>query len=150
NGRLAQSRRYFNRLSAEDLAKLGDAISAPAAPQVNTNDQRSYFVYDDDGRQRYTLQATIATVWAIAENRFDANGNIVETRRYDKLLPEERLNAIDTSASPGISVAETQAELITLGYSDDDSVLAKTRRTRFAYDANNRLRFTVDALGSVS
>ena len=150
NGRVVQSRRYFNRLSAEDLAKLGDAISAPVTPQVNTNDQRSYFVYDNDGRQRYTLQANIGTSWTIAENRFDANGNIVETRRYDKFLPEARLNAIDTSTSPGISVAETQAELITLGYSDADSALAKTQRTRFAYDANNRLRFTVDALGSVS
>ena len=150
NGRVVQSRRYFNRLSAEDLAKLGDAISAPVTPQVNTNDQRSYFVYDNDGRQRYTLQANIGTSWAIAENRFDANGNVVETRRYDKFLLEARLDAIDTSASPGISVAETQAELITLGYSDADSALAKTQRTRFAYDANNRLRFTVDALGSVS
>lgn len=147
---MVQSRRYFNRLSAEDLAKLGDAISAPVTPQVNTNDQRSHFVYDNDGRQRYTLQANIETSWTIAENRFDANGNIVETRRYDKFLLEARLNAIDTSASPGISVAETQAELITLGYSDADSALAKTQRTRFAYDANNRLRFTVDALGSVS
>jgi YD repeat-containing protein len=150
NGRVAQSRRYVNRLKTEDLAKLGDAITAPVTLQVNTTDQRSYFVYDNDGRQRYTLQANIGTSWTIAENRFDANGNIVETRRYDKFLPEARLNAIDTSTSPGISVAETQAELITLGYSDADSALAKTQRTRSAYDANNRLRFTVDALGSVS
>lgn len=150
NGRVVQSRRYLNRLSAEDLTTLGDAISAPVTPQVTTSDQRSYFVYDNDGRQRYTLQANIETSWAITENRFDANGNIVETRRYDKFLPEARLTAIDTSTSPGISAAETQAELITLGYSDADSALAKTQRTRFAYDANNRLRFTVDALGSVS
>ncbi|WP_187426872.1 putative Ig domain-containing protein [Nitrosomonas communis] len=150
NGRLAQSRRYFNRLSAEDLAKLGDVISAPVTPQVNTRDQRSYFVYDNDGRSRYTLQAHNGTAWTIAENRFDANGNIVETRRYDKFLPEARLDATDTSASPGINVAEIQAELITLGYSDDERTLAKIQRTRFAYDANNRLRFTVDALGSVS
>ena len=40
--------------------------------------------------------------------------------------------------------------MITLGYSDADSALVKTQRTRFAYDANNRPRFTVDALGSVS
>jgi YD repeat-containing protein len=150
NGREVQSRRYFNRLSAEALAKLGDAISAPVTLEINTNDQRSYFVYDHDGRQRYTLQAFIGTSWTIAENRFDANGNIVEVRRYHKFLLEEQLNAIDTSASPGISVAEAQAELAALGYSEDDSALAKTRRTRFAYDANNRLRFTVDALGSVS
>jgi YD repeat-containing protein len=150
NGRVAQSRRYFNRMSTGDLAKLGDAISAPVTPQVNARDQRSYFVYDNDGRQRFTLQASIGTAWTIAESRFDVNGNTVETRRYDKFLLEEWLNAIDTGASPGISVAETQAELITLGYSDDDGALAKTQRTRFAHDANNRLRFTVDALGSVS
>ena len=72
NGRVAQSRRYFNRLSAGDLAKLGDAISAPVTPQVNARDQRSYFVYDNDGRQRFTLQANIGTAWTIAENRFDA------------------------------------------------------------------------------
>jgi YD repeat-containing protein len=149
-GRVAASRRYFNRLSTGDLAKLGDAISAPVTPQVNARDQRSYFVYDNDGRRRFTLQASIGTAWTIAENRLDAHGNTVETRRYDKFLLEDRLNAIDTSASPGITVAEVQAELIRLGYSDNDGALTKTQRTRFAYDANNRLRFTVDALGSVS
>jgi hypothetical protein len=93
-----QSRRYFNRLSAGDLAKLGDAISAPVTPQVNANDQRSYFVYDNDGRQPFHAAGKHWDRLTIAENRFDANGNAIETRRYDKFLLKTRLNAIDTSA----------------------------------------------------
>ena len=47
---------------------------------------------------------------------------------------------------------EIQNELsTTLGYRDNTpSTLASVQRTRFAYDANNRLRFTVDPSGSIT
>jgi uncharacterized protein RhaS with RHS repeats len=55
-------------------------------------------------------------------------------------------------SSPGITVPEIQNELsTTLGYHDSaPATLAGVPRTRFAYDASNRLRFAVDPLGSVA
>ena len=89
--------------------------------------------------------------WAISENRYDANGNVIEVRRYDKFLPNARVAAIDTVSSTGITVQEVQGELrTTLGYRDDtQATLASVQRIRSAYDANNRLRITVDPFGSV-
>ena len=108
-------------------------------------------MYDNDGRARFTLKATGSSGWAISENRYDANGNVIEVRGYDKFLPNARVAAIDSASSPGITLPEIQNELsTTLGYSDNTpSTLASVQRTRFAYDANNRLRFTVDPSGSI-
>ena len=154
NGRVIQSLRYVNRLSAATIAGFGDAIGTFAPPAAHVQDQRVFTVYDKDGRVRFMVQAdngTSSTAWNISESRYDANGNVIETRRYDKWLQDARINAIDTAASPGISVSEMQAELATLGYNDSDaSSLRLVQRTRFAYDALDRLRFTVDALGGVS
>src|SRR5262249_50186331 len=75
---------------------------------------------------------------------------VIESRRYDAFLTQARIDAIDTAASPGLSVAEVGAELTALGYTEADSTLESVQRTRHAYEADNRLRFTVDGLGSVS
>jgi YD repeat-containing protein len=150
DGRVTQTRKYFNRLGASTVAAFGDVVGLQA-PGANALDQRVYNVFDNDGRQRFLLVADNGTNWTISENRFDNDNNVVETRRYDKFLSETRINADDSATSPGISVAEVQAELATLGYNDaSPSTLAGVRRTHFAFDAVNRLRFTVDALGDVT
>ncbi|WP_405060174.1 putative Ig domain-containing protein [Kribbella sp. NBC_01505] len=148
NGRLIKTRRYLNRLGATVLATLGDA-PGPVEPAANANDQRSILAYDKDGRIRFSVTAVRDDEWAIAENKFDANGNIIETRRYDKPLLEARIADLDTATSPGLSVGDVNAELAALGYGGEDTLTA-VQRTRFAYHANNRLRFTVDAQGVVS
>ncbi|WP_238175986.1 putative Ig domain-containing protein, partial [Kribbella albertanoniae] len=148
NGRLLEARRYVNRLPAATLAGFGD-IAGAVLPASDVNDQRSILSYDKDGRLRFTVTAVRDDKWAISENRYDPNGNVIETRRYDKFLLEARVTALDTAASPGLSVAEINAELTALGYGGDET-LTKIQRTRFAYHANNRMRFTVDAQGAVS
>ena len=119
---------------------------------ANAKDQLDYVVYDNNGRTRFTLKATGSSGWTISENRYDANGNVIEARRYESSCPNARVAAIDSVSSPGITVPEIQNELsTTLGYSDaTPTTLAGVQRTRFAYDANNRLRFTVDPSGSVA
>jgi YD repeat-containing protein len=150
NGRLTQSRQYLNRLDASLLAGLGDVV-ADVLVTADAADRRSYAVYDNDGRQRYSLQVADAQGhWLIAESRYDDNGNLTEARRYDKYLAQARLDEIDSTTSPGITDEEIAVELRSLGYDDSEATLADVQRTRFAYDADNRLRFTVDALGSVS
>lgn len=148
NGRIVQTRQYLTRLDATTLAGLGDEV-AGVAVTASGADRRTRSVYDKDGRLRFSLQAVTGGLWTIAESLYDANGNVIETRRYDKFADGMRLDALDTALSPAIDVAELQAELAVLGYGAE-STLANIQRTRFAYDANNRLRFTVDALGSVS
>lgn len=146
-GRLVFSRRYVNRLAADVVASFGD-VAALVTPTASSDDQRSYVVYDADGRVRFNLRATGTSGWVISENRCDANGNDIELRVYDKFLPDARVETLDSS---GISVEEIQQELSgTLGYHDDDpATLAGVQRKFFAYDATNRLHFAVDSLGSV-
>jgi YD repeat-containing protein len=150
-GRVAHTRQYLNRLPPATLATFGDRLGGPVSPAPHAYDHRAFQVYDADGRLRFTVQADIDTQWTINEHRYDANGNRIETRRYDKTLLEDRVNAMDSAASPGVSVAEVRAELATLGYDDANvATLSRIQVTRFAYDALNRLRFSVDALGSVT
>lgn len=153
NGRVVHVRRYYKPVEQATLNGFGDSIS-PVTVTATAKDQRSYLVHDKDGRQRYTLTAVSSSEWTIVETRYDANGNAVETIRYDRLLSEARVTAI---AAGGITASEVSDELTRptnaavpgLGYTDEAS-LATTQRTRFAYDAGNRLRFAVDALGGVS
>ena len=105
-GRPIYSRRYLQ--SSEPPAPLpgfGDVVDNVVAPTATANDQRSHVVYDNDGRARFTLKATGSSGWTISENRYDANGNVIEVRRYDKFLPDARVAAIDSVGSPGITVA---------------------------------------------
>ena len=151
-GRLVFSRRYLNGLSATTVAAFGDVVGAFVPPTATVNDQCSYVVYDNDGRACFMLKSTGTSGWAISENRYDATGNVIEARRYDKFLSNARVAAIDSAGSPGITVPEIQNELsTTLGYRNNTpSTLASVQRTRFAYNADNRLRFTVDPSGSIT
>jgi YD repeat-containing protein len=149
-GRSVHSRSYLNRLSPSTVAALGDVVGSLVPPAATANDELAYVVYDNDGRARFTLKAIGSSGWAISENRHDANGNVLESRRYDKSLSNARVAAIESAGSSGVTLPEVENELKnTLGYSDAPSSLAGVQRTRLAYDANNRLRFTVDPSGSV-
>jgi YD repeat-containing protein len=150
-GRLIYSHRYLERLGTGAVTAFGDVVTAFAVPAATGNDQRSHVVYDGDGQPRFSLKASGAAGWVVAENRPDANGNIVEIRAHDRFLPDARVAALDSASSPGITVAEIQNELVALGYRDDDpTTLAGVPRTFLAYDASNRQRFLVDPSGSVT
>jgi YD repeat-containing protein len=160
-GQVIQTRRYINRIPTGTVSGFGDVVdmaSVSVSLKPSASDRRVYFVFDRDGNQRFVVQAEIGTSWSVSENRYDANGNLIETRRYNKVIDESDITAGDTAGSPGLSVDEVQAALVGAGYkdptlgskTDDASTLKDVERTRMAYDALNRLRFTVDALGGVS
>jgi YD repeat-containing protein len=144
-GQLVQTRQYA---TAVDTSKFGDAPTSVGAI-ASASDQRSYFVYDNDGRQVYSLQATDGTHWTLSQRIYDANGNVIETRTYDKAVPDSWVSSNTASGTAPISAAQVATELSSLGYTSDGA-LNLSQRTRFAFDADNRLRFTVDALGDVS
>ena len=84
----------------------------------------------------------------LSESRYDVIGNLIESRRYDRYVTDAWIATVDTTASPGVSEQEMIDQLRSLGYSDSTpSTLVNLQRTRFAYDTQNQLRFTVDALG---
>ncbi|WP_374428136.1 LysM peptidoglycan-binding domain-containing protein [Ideonella dechloratans] len=77
--------------------------------------------YDDAGRLTYTVDAE----GSVSLNEYDAKGQLVKQTRYvDTITGSEEPNAVD--GSKGAQV------------------------TRFAYDDDGRLEYTVDALGQVT
>ena len=152
-GRLVYRRRCVDPLGREHGRRLRRHCRCGfVLPPATANDQRDYVVYDNDGRARFTLTTTGSSGWTISENRHDANGNVIEARRYDKFLPNARVAASIPPARPGITVSEIQRRTqchAGVPATTRQATLAGVQRTRFAYDANNRLRFTVDPSGSI-
>jgi len=152
NGKLYHTRQYATTLGTNVLNNLGDApisVTLPAAD--NTNDRRTYSVYSDDGDLRYTLKAINANEWAVNETIYDANNNVVQTIAYDKTVSDSNVSSITATNSTGgalITTAEVAAQITALGYSS--SSLGQARITRNIYDANNRLRFTLDPMGNMT
>ncbi len=151
-GRVVFTHRYLDRMPAATIAGFGDVVEAPIAPTSSLNDRRSHVVYDGDGQQRFTLNAAGASGWSVAERRYDPGGNVVEARAYAKSLPESAIAAFSSDASAAITPAEIEEQLRSaVGYDDyDPGTLAGVPRTFFAHDGVDRLRFTVDAMGSVT
>ena len=104
------------------------AINA-AVNRDDADNQVTRSAYDVLNRLRYTVDA----LGSVSEKAYDARGNIVKTVRWATrpTLTQYSERAI-------------AAALAAMPAADNDDV------TRFVYDAGNRLRFTIDALGSVS
>jgi YD repeat-containing protein len=149
DGRLIQTRRYSATVNTSSFG----AVASGFTLQQSTVDQRTYFTYDADGRQTYTLSAVDSNRWAVTQKLYDANGNVIESRAYDQYIPDSFVSGTDPTGSAGLTDSQVTTEL-TGGtgsvYPSAAAALANTERTYFAYDASNRLRFTVDALGDVS
>ena len=149
-GRVFKTTQYASAvgpLANFERATIEAAVNAVAG----ANDRKVQSVYDAVGRQRFVLQTNSNARWTVSESRYDVIGNVVESRRYDRYVTEAWMATVDTTNSPGINEQEMLGELSSLGYSDSTpSTLVNLQRTRFVYDAQNRLRFTIDALGSIT
>ena len=147
-GNLVHSREYFTPVS---VAGWGDS-PASFTPTHHDQDKQVYTIRDDDGRERFTLTLVDGTRWVATESIFDAKGNIIESRRFDRYLSESSVNSMLLGGSPqGNTVTEEEliSALQSAGYrsrnwGNTSNNLYDTRRTLFAYDELNRLRFTVD------
>jgi len=145
NGRVVSSLRYATLISTSSFGDVVDSVS----PANGNDDQRSLFVYDLAGRLRFTLKNANGANWTISENIYDLKGDqLIETRSYDAFIDQARINAIQTG---GIAPDEVRDELIELyKAAANKNPIDHAARTRFVYDNNGRLHFTVDALGSVT
>ena len=156
NGQLAHTRQYHNKTS---LTGLGNVVTSIATQGDNAQDRRTYFVYDKDGRQRFTLKSVNQNNWKATETIYDRNNNIFERRQYDNYVGTGAVNKIIAGSSEEngrISQTEMAWALQQAGYKnkswgdDTSNIHGLSTRTFYSYNANNQLRFTIDALGFVT
>lgn len=118
---------------AAGTASLAELVAV--APRDDSADSATRRVYDAAGRERYALTQTGAGLYTVDERRYDGAGRLVATLRYDSAL----------SFGPDAGLADVDAALNLSG----SRTAGRYRQTGYVYDANNRLRFTVDTLGAV-
>lgn len=124
-GHLTSTTRFANALAPTVLAGLGDAVLSVAVSINGSKDQTTAYIYDAVGKVHYSINA----LNQVSENRYDANGLIVESRQYDKAI----------AANTPRTLADTAAALEAAG--------AHARITRSTYDAAGQLSSVTDALG---
>src|SRR5262249_29145169 len=97
------------------------------APSTLASVQRTRFAFDANNRLRFTVDPS----GSIMESIYDAAGNVVSTIRF--------------ADRPTLTNYTESAINVAVNRNDDHNQI-----THHAYDAANRLRYTVDALGSAS
>ncbi|MES9977357.1 MAG: LamG-like jellyroll fold domain-containing protein, partial [Candidatus Thiodiazotropha sp. 6PLUC5] len=125
---------YYSRVST---AGLGDEVSEEEvllAQSTRNYDRHTWFTYDREGRQRFRIDS----LGGVQEQRYDAQGNLVEEIAYGR-----RINKTTTKTDEAISLA-----LQNVGF--NGSRWYGSNRTRFFYDAEDRLRYQVNGEGEVT
>jgi YD repeat-containing protein len=123
-GRLLETIRYANRIAATTAmteAGVAGALTADAA-----FDRPSRYVYDAEGKLRFTVDA----LGGVVENIYDAAGRVARTIAYDTRISY-------ASVSDASTAAAVRALL--------PSGTLAARETIYTYDAKGRLRHTARA-----
>ncbi|MBW8810443.1 MAG: RHS repeat protein, partial [Lysobacter sp.] len=141
-GRLAAELRYAGTLALSaqllDRLRLGTATAAEIAgltgalPGSDTRVVRH--VYDDAGRERYTLVQDGAATLTVSERRYDESGRVLAELSYGVRI------AIGT----GDDVFAVGNALAAAGGADN------SRRSHYVYDRAGRMRYSVDDAGAVT
>ena len=111
------------------LTQYTEAAINAAVNRADPDNQVTRYAYDVHNRLRYTVDA----LGSVSEKRYDARGNVVTTVRW-----------ATRPALTQYSETAIAAALAAVPGSGNDEV------THLVYDIGDRLRFTIDALGSVS
>lgn len=126
SGRLVKETRYANK-PAQSIEYTVDWLSK-ANNLSQTDAQVTHFIHDSLGQLRFTVDA----MGFISERQYDNLGRVVKEIRYTK----EPLGSVEYTES---------------WFANKDNLSdSGAQVTRYAYDANNHLRFTEDALGYVT
>lgn len=105
----------------------------PFPPADTVRDQRSRTIYDNNNRAIFNV-VDVSGGFAVTENRYDHNGNVVERIQYGRTIP-----AITAITEGAVRVAVT-------------AIANSTRdiRSRMVYDKAGRLTHTADGVGAVT
>jgi len=124
--------------TVRDKLVAGTATLAEVFATTTSNDtvdQQTQYVYDAAGRLRYLLTRASASALAVTERLYDAAGRVTEERVYATVIAPSTTMTVD-----GVRTAITAA---------NGDLSANQRLTRYVYDADGQLRFTIDNTGTV-
>lgn len=117
--------------------KIAGAVTPGTVPTPawGADSIRTYTVYDQLGRARYSVDGT----GAVISQRYDANGNVIERVAH--------VNRLSLDVQP-LSANPTEAELASrIAFLVND---AQDGYSRYAYDKANRLVLQADGVGAVT
>lgn len=144
NGQLIYTQNHYFSINTAAF----DDVAAPVTIGTSTADEITYYSYDKAGRLQFETSRVNYNYHATKENRYDAKGNLVATIAYEKYIYNFSSQMTAALADNKLTSDEVATQISMLGYSATN--MGDARITRYAYDANDRLRFTIDAAGYVS
>lgn len=146
NGYLIYTYKHITPIVTTSFANI-DVLNSIVTTNIVNEDQWTLYSYDQVGRLRYESSKVDSNNYLVKENRYDAKGNLVATIAYDKYMSKSTMG--DAFADNVLICREVETQLENnLGYSSSN--YGGSQVTRYAYDANDRLRFTINAAGYVS
>ncbi|MFZ5756301.1 MAG: hypothetical protein ACOY3X_05325 [Pseudomonadota bacterium] len=131
-GNVIEQRQYAPSSALSFGTYSESAVASAVSGLTGTQVQVTRFAYDQTGRLRFTLDA----LGYLSENRYDALGRTVEQVRY---------GTVASSAMVLSAVDLTEAQLAA-----EATLALNGRSTRYVYDANGALHYSLDALGYVT
>jgi len=143
NSNIITQTRYATAISTSTIDAAVDRTATINTLVVNNTatNQTTHFYYDAANRQTLSLSvfenAGVLNAY-VSEHAFDTNGNIIATLQYADAI---NVSVLTTPNQPNES--EVRAAIFTLSTQN-------ARGTLNVFDAANRLRFSVDALGYVT
>ena len=114
-----------------------DAFTAANAASA----QAEFNIYDGDGQIRFKLRRTGAMQYAVSQLSYNGAGLTTETVRFTATLQADA--ALDAAIRSGTADVSRFTTFVTTNR-------ATAQSARMIYDSTGRLRFTVNALGSVA
>ena len=118
----------------DNLIQTIEGITRNADGTDNLTQARTTrYVYDDINQLRFTVDAA----GGLTETQYDANGNVVQSTAYATALSATELTNLD-------NVSERETYIIGVVAALSDTV--HDRINHYAYDQDNRLRFSVTLL----
>jgi len=134
SGRVIATRSYAAQIPAATLATLPLSVTAATITgnvTTSANDEVTSFVYDVDGRLRYTVDANGRPT----EYIYDADGQLLHKTEYAGNI---------ASGTYALAYVQAQISANNLGAN------AAVRTTRYVYDKAGREAFCIDAQGAVT
>lgn len=130
-GRITSTRGYVNKVAAGTMTTWASnpvtATDVTSAVSTTASDHQSTFVYDYDGRLRYTIDGLNRVVELV----YDNSGNVTQKTVYATAI-----------TPPGTLTVANVAAAITTNAND--------RTTKAVFDAAGRQTHSIDAVGAVT
>ncbi|WP_143873857.1 DUF6531 domain-containing protein [Catenovulum sediminis] len=104
-------------------------------------DRETISVYDAAGRLRFNMRPVYEAEWAVTENRYDGNGNVIAIIEYAGSISGDDLDSADANRTDGVSgdfITEAEMTQFIAANKLGSWAVSNARTTQFEYDALGR------------